>query len=337
MINIMNEYTTYVKRTLNSYMKYILDNHYDKGIANRYIDNYIEVRYSNYLDEESVKDTLSKKITKGISKTTDSLIQSLPEKKHSFIKDVEKIFKYLYSLDSTYLLESHHKLIENIAIIRKESLKIEADNFVDSLEKMLKEDIRKKREFLNAFQSDMFSITKTKLDKNPNLLRIKVKDKIKFPELYSDIAIEKAKNKDSIYEDILTVGYILTTVEIINNLLSNNFSNTYYLNFPKSIIDKTTKRNRLLTIIDNDFIIEHINLVITFAAFKLHKNFIIELMHRGFIFTISLDKTFDYCSDNLEYLEMFNNIFMLKDKYYYKDMLNNDKLGKRIIIVDEVE
>ena len=67
MINIMNEYTAFTKRCLNSYMKFILDKQYDKGIVNRYIDKYIEIRYSNYLDENTIKDTLAKKITKGIT------------------------------------------------------------------------------------------------------------------------------------------------------------------------------------------------------------------------------------------------------------------------------
>ena len=50
-----------------------------------------------------------------------------------------------------------------------------------------------------------------------------------------------------------------------------------------------------------------------------------------------LDKSFDYSTDNLEYLEVFDYIFMNSDKYYYKDMLNNGKINKRIIIVDEVK
>lgn len=337
MINIMNEFTTYTKRCLNNYMKYILDKQYDKGIVNRYIDKYIEVRYSNYYDEITAKDTLNKKITKCISDTTKSLEETLPVNKQDNIKIIEKIFKQVHNLDSAYILESHNKIIENINIIRKDLLKTEESDITDGLNRMLREDIKRKKEFLDSFSSDTFSLVKTKLNKSSNLLRISIKDNIKFPELYSDIAIDKARHKDSISEDIITIGYVLTTIEIINNLLNNNFNNTYYLSLPTSIFSKSTKKNRLLSIIDNEFIIEHINLVITFDAFVQNKSNVIELMHKGFQFTVSLDKTFDYCSDNLEYLEIFNNIFMLKDKYYYKDMLKNGKLGKRIIIVDEVE
>ncbi len=337
MINIMDEYTNFTKRCLNNYMKYILDKQYDKGIVNRYIDKYIDVRYSNYLDEATESATLSKKINKGLKEVTDSLEETLPVSRIERIRNIEKIFKYVHGLDTSYLLESRSKVIENISIIRTELHKEEDPGFSSTFDKMLREDIKKKKEFLDSFNSDTFSLVKTKINKNSNLLRVSVKDNIKFPELYSDIAIDKARHKDSINEDIMAIGYTLTTVEIINNLLNNNFNNIYYLPLPKSIFSKTTKINRLLSIIDNEFIIEHINLVVTFAAFKLYKSTIIELMHKGFLFTIALDDSFNYCSENLEYLEIFNNIFMLKDKYYYKDMSKNGKLGKRIIIVDEVE
>ena len=124
---------------------------------------------------------------------------------------------------------------------------------------------------------------------------------------------------------------------ISSTLSFGAFNTTYFLPLPKSIFSKTTKRARLLSIIDNEYILEHVNLVITFDTFKLYKNTIIELLHDGYLFTIALDDSFNYCSENLEYLEIFTNIFMLKDKYYYKDMIKNGKLGKRIIIVDEVE
>ena len=95
----MDEYTTYTKKCLNNYMKYILDKKYDKGMVNKYIDKYIDVRYSNYLDENTIKDTLSKKIIKGISDVTAELVKTIPDNKTDNLKTIEKIFKYVYNLD----------------------------------------------------------------------------------------------------------------------------------------------------------------------------------------------------------------------------------------------
>ena len=336
MINIMNEYVSYTKKSFHNYMKYILDKYYDKGIVTKFTDTYIDIRYSNYL-ENCDGMPITKKVLKGISLISEEMQNTLPEKKKPLVKGIEKIYKYAYNLDSLYYLDQHAKVINSIKLIREDVFKIEDENFPDSFDKLLKEDIKKKRDFLNNFVSDTFKLKKSRINKNSNTLRVDVVNSIKFPELYSDVAIAKAAEKDNIKEDILSVGYLLLTKDIIEELINNNFNNIYYIKFPKSIFAKQKKKNSLLNIIDNEYIIEHINLVVTFDCFTRYRTYIMELMHDGYQFTLSLDKTFDYSSDNLEYLEVFNNIFMLKDKYYYKDMLNNAKIGKRIIIVDEVE
>lgn len=337
MANIMNEYITFTKKSLNNYMKYILSSHYDKGIVTRLIDTYIDIRYSNYVDGYSESAPIIKKIEHGIGVTSKELQETIPDKKKDIIKKTEEIIKEVFNLDSLYILEQQTKTIEKIDKMRKSFFEIDDSDFVKTLDKLIKEDIRKKREYINNFSSDTFYISKKKIDKDNNLLYIEVKDKIKFPELYSELAIKKAREKSNINEDILSIGYSMLTVEILNNIINNKYENTYFISFPKSIFDKITKRNRLLSIIDSEYIIEHIELVITFDCFQSNRDIVLELKHEGYQFSLSLDKTFDYSSDNLEYLEIFDYIFTLKDKYYYKDMINNAKIGKRIKIVDEVE
>ena len=337
MVNIMNEYITYTKKSLNNYMKYILNSNYDKGIVTRFIDEYIDVRYSNYVDGYSDNAPISKKIDHGLNIVSKELQNTLPDKKKATVTEIEELFKIVIPLDSLYILEQQTKNIEKISELRKHIYNIEDNDFIKTFDKLVKDDIRKKREFLNNFNSDTFYLNKKKLENETNLYYVDVKDKIKFPELYSEIAIKKAREKSNINEDILSIGYSMITAEIINNIINNKYDNTYCIKIPKSIFDKVTKRNRLLSIIDNEFIIEHIELIVTFDCFQNNRGIILELKHQGYQFAISLDKTFDYSSDNLEYLEIFDYIFILKDKYYYKDLTKNVKIGKRIKIVDEVE
>ena len=336
MVNIMTEYINYTKKCFTNYMKYILGNNYDKGIVTKFTDTYIDIRYSNYLDKANDL-PITKKIIKGINIVSEELQKDLPEKKTPLIKNIERIYKYAYNLDSLYFLEQHTKVIKTISNLREELFKIEDEDFIPTFDKMLREDIRKKREFLNAFDSDTFSLAKSKINKTANNIRVEVKNNIKFPELYSELAIEKTRNKDNIFEDIQSIGLSMVTKEVIEELINNKFDNEYYIRLPKSIFDKQKKKTAMLNIIDNEYIIEHINLIITFDCFTRYRTYIMQLMHEGYQFSLSLDKTFEYSSDNLEYLEVFSKIFMLKDKYYYKDMMNNGKINKRIIIVDEVE
>lgn len=334
MVNIMNEYISYTKKCFNNYMKYILDTNYDKGIVNRYIDSYINVRYSNYMDGCSEDTSIDKKIDYSIKLCAKELIETLPDKKKKNIKDIEKMFNLVYKLDGLYLLEKQNKIIESIAELRNE-MGIESIDFAKQFDKLLRDDIKRKREFVEGFGSDVFYLEKKKVANN--LYKVKIKDRIKFPELYSEVAISKARKKDTINEDIIAIAYDMVSGIVINEIIANKFDNIYVVDFPMSIFDKLTKKNRLLGSIDNEFLLEHINLNVTFTCFKKQREEIFDLMHNGYKFSLSLDKGFDYSSDNLEYLEVFDNIFMLKDKYYYKDMLNNGKIGKRILIVDEVE
>ena len=62
-----------------------------------------------------------------------------------------------------------------------------------------------------------------------------------------------------------------------------------------------------------------------------------EFIRNGFVFALFLDDSFEFSSDNIEYLELFDKILIKTDKYYYKDMKNNGKIKSRIISVDEVK
>ena len=62
-----------------------------------------------------------------------------------------------------------------------------------------------------------------------------------------------------------------------------------------------------------------------------------EFMRQGFVFAIYLDDNFDYSSENIKFLELFDKIFIENKKYYYKDMKNNVKIKDRIITIDEVK
>ena len=230
------------------------------------------------------------------------MASSIPDKKSKIIGETLDIMKDLYKLDSLYIFEKNTKIIEKIDKYRKEKLGIEDKDYLKNMDKMVREDIKRKRDFLNGFGSDTFYLEKDKIKSNDNLIRVVVKDNIKFPELYSDIAISKARKKDSINEDILGIGYTLCSLDIVNDLINYKFDKRYFIDLPKSILEKVTKKNRLLGIIDNEYILEHICLVVSFDCFTVNRTSIIDLMHDGYKFSLYLDDSFDYSTDNLEYL-----------------------------------
>jgi len=338
MVNVMDEYVSFTEDCFQRYLKYIFGKQYDKEIALRYIDTYMMVRYSNYLDESSKKVALSKKISKALDDTNKELLSEREKTKENLnLINTYRIFSsYFYNLDQLYLLESQKKTIETIVDQRNKLLEVEdSAEFLNEFSKMVREDIKKKKDFINAFDSKEFFLECEELDKN--LFYAKLSNTITFPDLYSDVAIKKASEKDSIAEDLTSIAFLQTAVKIANDLIACDFDNEYIVDLPKSYFSKKTKIKGLFNIIDNTYVQDRLRVAIDFATFARYKSYVMDYMRNGFVFAIKLDDSFDYNSENIEFLELFDKIIIDGNKYYYKDMKKRGKIKDRIITVDEVE
>jgi len=335
MINVMEEYISFTKKKFHEYLKYILDKKYDKNICEEYIDNYLMIRYTNYLDEETIKWSLLKKIERGMNTTAKKLIENGCNKEQ--VELIKEFCDCFYNLDQLYLLEAQKKTIIKISELREKKLGIADKDFVNKLTKIVRDDIKKRKDFLDDFESDIFRINKQLLVSKSNKYMIKLKDNIKFPEIYSKDAIKKAAEKDSISEDLFCITLMQLSAIVVTDTIACEFDNTYYVYLPDSLFDKKVKLNRVFGIIDNVFMQDRIRSIVTYECFKRYKSYVMELMRKGFVFAIYLDESFDYSSENIEYLELFESILLNSKKYYYKDMKNDGKIKSRIIDVDEVK
>ena len=334
MVNIMNEYVTFTERCFDKYLKMIFGKEHDKNISLKFISTYIDVRYSNYVDEPSKKVALTKKLEKALEDTTKQLLsENEPELKDK-INQYCTFISSFYGLDQLYILESQKKIITNIAKDRKRLLNVEDDGFENEFNSELKKDIKKRKDFLDAFESQTFKLNIADFDEEYALC--KLDDNITFPELYSDVAIKKAREKDIINENLTQILYLQTTSKIVDDLIGCEFDKKYLVKLPASFFDKKIKINNLFSLIDNPYIQDKLRLVVDFKSFAKYRGYVTEYMRQGFIFAVYLDESFDYSSDNIEFLELFEKILLHNDKYYYKDLKKNGKIKSRIISVDEV-
>lgn len=335
MINVMDEYVSYTVKCFHKYFKMIYGNKYDKKLSSEFIDSYINVRYSNYIDEYNKKLSLQRKISKVLDDTTKELLSENDKSKENIINSLRIFTGYFYNLDQLYLLESQKKTIDKISEDRCKIFGIEDDDFTSSFSEALREDIKKRKEYLESFDSNMFELDYKKMTKNE--LLVELKNNIVFPELYSDVAIAKAAAKDSISEDLTAILFLQISSVIVNDLISCDFDKTYYAFMPNSFFDKKVKVARLFNIIDNIFVQDRFRVVISYECFVRYKTYVTEFMRNGFIFALYLDDSFDYSSKNIEFLELFDKILLNSSKYYYKDMKNNGKIKDRIVNIDEVK
>lgn len=335
MPNIMDEYVKFMEKSLLNYYKMIYEKKYNKAIATRFIDTYIYVRYGNYVDEESKKLNIVKKISRALDFTSRDLKAEYDSELVSLIDSYKTIAMHFYNIDQLYLLEAQKKTVNDIAMERNKFLGIEDTNFNTEFSNILRDDIKKKKDYLDAFESNTFNLDIKKYNKNDYGLILV--NSIVFPDLYSDIAIKRAAEKDSISEDMTAIGFLQASTIIVNDLISCVFDKNYYIELPGSFFDKKTKVSRVFNIIDNTFIQDRLRIVIDYSCFERYKSYVMEFMRQGFVFAIYLDEKFDYSSENIKFLELFDRIFIEKSKYYYKDMKNNGKIRDRIITIDEVK
>lgn len=335
MPNIMDEYVKFMEKSLLNYYKMIYEKKYNKAIATRFIDTYIYVRYGNYVDEESKKLNIVKKISRALDFTSRDLKAEYDSELVSLIDSYKTIAMNFYNIDQLYLLEAQKKTVNDIAMERNKFLGIEDTNFNTEFSNILRDDIKKKKDYLDAFESNTFNLDIKKYNKNDYGLILV--NSIVFPDLYSDIAIKRAAEKDSISEDMTAIGFLQASTIIVNDLISCVFDKNYYIELPGSFFDKKTKVSRVFNIIDNTFIQDRLRIVIDYSCFERYKSYVMEFMRQGFVFAIYLDEKFDYSSENIKFLELFDRIFIEKSKYYYKDMKNNGKIRDRIITIDEVK
>lgn len=336
MFNVMDEYISFTKKCFHKYLKLILVDYYNKDISEEFINTYIGIRYSDFLDSSSVKLSLQKKIETAILQTKKELLKEYTD--YDEIIEVTSLFiPYFYNLDQLYILETQKKTISEIYKDRSNVLDLK-DDFVNEMGTMLKEDIKKRKDFLTSFESDTFSLELKPFNtKDGNQIDVNLVNNIKFPELYSEVAIKKAEESDVISEDLVSICLLQTAALIINNLMTCEFDKVYYVRVSDSLFDKKTKLNRVFGIVDNPFIQDRVRIIINYKCFVRNKADIMEFIRNGFVFALFLDDSFEFSSDNIEYLELFDKILIKTDKYYYKDMKNNGKIKSRIISVDEVK
>ncbi len=338
MVNVMGEYISYTEKCFHNYLKMIFDKKYNKDIASRYIDAYMLVRYSNYLDESSKKVALSKKISKALDDANKELLSETERTTENLnLVNSYRIFSsYFYNLDQLYLLESQKKTIEMITEQRAKLLGKENNTeFSNDFSKVVRDDIKNKKDFITAFDSPTFMLDIRELDKN--LYYVYLKNTISFPDIYSDSAIKKAAERDSIAEDLTAIAFLQTSVKIAQDLIACDFDNEYIVNLPKSYFDKKTKIKSLFGSIDSIYVQDRLRIAINYATFVRYRSYVMDYMRNGYVFAIKLDDSFEYNSENIEYLELFDKIIIASDKYYYKDMKKSGRIKDRIITVDEVE
>lgn len=321
-INIMNEYIELTKKQINEYMKLVFGKEFNQKYCDIFTEKYINIRYFNYYENDIYENTRRKLLDYLKQTEEDIIINNINDRE--LIEVMRIFFYYVLYFDNVVYYKDLRMKIEQIAKARKKRVKDNSDDdFVEKLYQKMVEYISEKNELLKQFSSDEFFIKLTRYPNKSNVYRINLKHNLKFPLEYSEFAINKAFQMGVVNEDKLVVEYYLTVLQILKDVLKQNFKRKYIVEFASTLLDKPKKIKGILNIIDNPAIQEKISLKIKYEQFLENKEKIYELMREGYKITVVLDNSFEATFKEIESLKMFEFIIINKNLKKYEEIINN--------------
>lgn len=328
-INIMNEYIQLTKKQIETYLRLVFENTYDKKYNDIYSETYINSRYYNFYNNSDT--TIRRTILEELKKTQEYAVSNNFQDKE-LIEQMYIFFCYVLYFDDVVYCKDLRNKISKIAKLRKRVLNKETWDFEENLYREIIAISEEKEKLLTRFDTDKFFLKITNYKDKANVYRVNLKHQVKFPMEYSELAINKVFNMGITNEDKLTIEYYLIVVQIIKDIIRQNFKKQYIVEFAETLLEKPKKIKGLLNSIDNVAVQDKISLKIRHEHFIENKEKVYELMREGYRFSIILDNSFEVNYKNMENLKMFKFVILNKDSKQYGEIMRfNDEVKNNII------
>lgn len=328
-INIMNEYIQLTKKQIETYLRLVFENTYDKKYNDIYSETYINSRYYNFYNNSDT--TIRRTILEELKKTQEYAVSNNFQDKE-LIEQMYIFFCYVLYFDDVVYCKDLRNKISKIAKLRKRVLNKETWDFEENLYREIIAISEEKEKLLTRFDTDKFFLKITNYKDKANVYRVNLKHQVKFPMEYSELAINKVFNMGITNEDKLTIEYYLIVVQIIKDIIRQNFKKQYIVEFAETLLEKPKKIKGLLNSIDNVAVQDKISLKIRHEHFIENKEKVYELMREGYRFSIILDNSFEVNYKNMENLKMFKFVILNKDSKQYGEIIRfNDEVKNNII------
>ena len=307
--NIVKEYIDYDKKFLREYIDIITEKKLNAKICDMIIDTYVNVRYFDMY--EHIKDYPIYNVEHYI---TENFNKQFSDKNKE--KNIPLVLDSMILLRYVFLYERYHKdkkLAKKLAFY-EDKIKDKYDNskiVVSNLIKMIKDNIHKKEKFMSGLLSNDFYVTKIETN-NKYVYDLSFDNNVKIPDLFSDIAIDRVYNSGIIYEDRMTVFYLLTIREVLDDMINYRHEIKYLVDFPDSLIGKRNKLSALLKLIDLDYLKERMILKVLYSEYLEKKEEYDKLIHDGYSLAVIIDIDL---KDSVVLLRIFTYIIINDSKY----------------------
>ena len=290
-INLMSKYIDIIKKQINTYMKAVFTNKFKKEYNDKFIEKYINTRYCIYVC----------------------------------------LFELFYDHFLVVYYKDLHEKINKTAKLRYKVLGKKSEEYSEEIYIKMQEFEKQKKQLIEGFDTEEFAIKLTNYPEKNNIYRVNLTQNIKFPKEYSEFAINKAFMTGNVGEDRLFVEYYLVVVQVLKDILKQNFKKQYIVEFAYTLLNKPKKLNNLLNIINNLATQDKICLKIRYEDFKKKKEEIYELMRDGYRVALIIDNSFEVDYKNIGMLKMFKYIIIDKQSKKYDEIKEYRNLLENVI------
>ena len=322
-INLVEKYIDVTRDMINSYMRLVMGSNFKREYCDIFTEKYIGIRYYNY-DEMNISDSMRTKVLNGLKKIEENLIIVNIEDRE-VIKSMCVFFYYILYFDNVINYSNLDLMIDKISRLMKRTLNREVDEFREKLKNIIDEADNEKEKLLNLTENNKFYLNIKRYPNVMNTFRVSMRYNLKFPEEFSEIGIENVFNGGLVNEDKLFLEYYFISKEVLQDIINCNFKKHYIIEFATSILEKKTKQNGLLKIIDSQAIKDKISLKITHEDYLKYKDNIEDLIRDGFHFTIILDDTFNAEYKEITTLKIFEYVIVDDDTKIYEKIKDYKK------------
>lgn len=324
-VNVINEYVNYSRKCINNYVKIIMDKYYDNESFNEFMETYIDIRYHNLYPKKNNKTATN--IINYLTQTTVQLISddNKSEKEKEDIQKMFYVFGYMLYFDNVIDCKSAKDIIKQINEFRINKLEIVEEDFEDKFFEILKNDLLKKKQYIENFNNRSFSAIYKKTNIN-NLYNVELEHNLKFSKIYSNYAIDKVFTSKEIDEQKLFILFPLVAAKALSDVINSDFKKRYLVDYNINLNKKEKKLKRLLELINDDIAKEKIIIKISFKNFIKEKDFYINQMRQGYNYAVIIDDSFNTNIENIELLKCFLYIIINQKNKYYEELSNLENL-----------
>ncbi len=305
--NIITEYFNFSKSCVNNYLKKILGKFYDREAADKYLQVYMDTRYYGKYNNPSIPffDNVQNNLNY-IYKLNERL-----DRDKKMLRTI-KAFNFIYYFDNVKECDSIKQIIDEIEEFRKVELGLNKNKkFNNDLFELVKEDLIKKKEYIDTVNSDKFYYDFSKTSKE-GVFELIINQNLKFPIVYNSVIIDKVFNSADLSQRKATIEFSFGALSVLKDIIKGEFKFEYLVTYPSDISSKKTLFNKLMSIVDNEMLKERITIKITYTDFVKEKESIYDLIRQGFKFAVILANDFEETEENLAIMAVFKYIIINK-------------------------